>query len=223
MKFIDIPRTITLLSIFSCVIALTACSNEDAAEPATQQAASEQPVPQPEAVPEPEPEPAAELPEVIVVEGRDEFIPWMESENWWGEINREEQLTVPHVIITAINPSWKEYSANLPAELLDLQTLMAKMHTTAAETGIFPQSGMRSRAIRCDEFYLADGDPAKGFLNLSMKIGSGRDLATRKECGELLFATLVEHLQPLLDRMPLAISFEMRELHEHVKFNRKSY
>ena len=116
-----------------------------------------------------------------------------------------------------------EYSANLPADLLDLQNLMAKMHTIAAETGVFPQSGMRSRAIRCEEFYLDDGDPAKGFLNLSMKVGSGRDLATRKDCGELLFTTLVEHLHPILESMPLAISFEMRELHEHVKFNRKSY
>ena len=46
--------------------------------------------------------------------GRNDFIPWLESENWWGEANREEpQLMVPHVIITAINPSWKEYSATL--------------------------------------------------------------------------------------------------------------
>ena len=57
-----------------------------------------------------------------------------------------------------------EYSANLPSTLLDLQTLMAKMHATAARTGVFPQSGMRSRAFRCDEFYLADGDPAKRIL-----------------------------------------------------------
>ena len=116
-----------------------------------------------------------------------------------------------------------EYSSNLPADLLELSSLMAKMHRAAADTGVFPESGMRSRAVRCDEYYLADGDPARGFLNLSMKVGGGREVETREACGKLLFDTLVEHLQPLLDRMPLAISFEMRELDEHAKFNRKNY
>lgn len=116
-----------------------------------------------------------------------------------------------------------EYSANLPEDKLNLNDLMAKMHKCAADTDIFPLSGMRSRAIRCDIFHLGDGDPAKGFINLSMKVGRGRSLETRRQCGQLLFDTLVEHLQQLLDSMPLAISFEMRELDEHVKFNKKSY
>lgn len=116
-----------------------------------------------------------------------------------------------------------EYSANLPEELLNLSGLMEKMHQCAAGTNVFPVSGMRSRALRCDHFHLADGDPAKGFIHLSMKVGTGRTLAVRKECGQLLFDTLVKHLQPLLDNMPLAISFEMRELDEHIKFNHKSY
>lgn len=116
-----------------------------------------------------------------------------------------------------------EHSDNLPEEQLKLRELMEKMHRCAADTGIFPMSGMRSRALKCDSFYLGDGDPTKGFVHLSVKIGAGRDLATRKECGQLLFDTLTAHLQPLLDTMPLAISFEMRELDKHVKFNKKSY
>jgi Bax protein len=63
---------------------------------------------------EPEPAPAGELPEVVVLYGREELIPWLESENWWGEVNREEQLTVPHVILTAIHPSWSKFSSTLP-------------------------------------------------------------------------------------------------------------
>ncbi|MDP6290600.1 MAG: 5-carboxymethyl-2-hydroxymuconate isomerase [Arenicellales bacterium] len=116
-----------------------------------------------------------------------------------------------------------EYSANLPSETLDLRGLMAKMHHVAAGTGVFPLSGMRSRAQRYEEFYLADGDPTKGFINLSMRVGGGREHSSRQQCGELLFNTLTEHLKPLLDSMPLAISFEMRELDEHVKYNRKNY
>jgi 5-carboxymethyl-2-hydroxymuconate isomerase len=116
-----------------------------------------------------------------------------------------------------------EYSANLPEDALDLPGLMEKMHAVAAQTGVFPLSGMRSRAIRCETFRVADGAPDKGFINLSMKVGHGRDQQTRLACGQLLFDALVEHLQPLLETRPVAVSFEMRELEELVKFNRKSF
>ena len=59
-------------------------------------------------------EPAVELPEVIVLYGREELVPWLESENWWGEVDPEETLSVPHVIITGIHPSWSKFSATLP-------------------------------------------------------------------------------------------------------------
>lgn len=116
-----------------------------------------------------------------------------------------------------------EYSANLPEDILDLPALMEKMHRVAADTGVFPLSGIRSRAIRCEEFRIADGAADKGFINLSMKVGRGRDEQTRLDCGQALFDTLVNHLQPLMDRQPVAVSFEMRELEELVKFNRKSF
>ena len=115
-----------------------------------------------------------------------------------------------------------EYSANLPAELLDLPGLMRKMHEAAAGSAIFPLSGLRSRAIRCEDFRVGNGDPGNGFVNLSMKVGSGRDLETRMAIGRSLFELLLQHLQPLLEQRALAVSFEMRELDEHVKFNHKS-
>ena len=115
-----------------------------------------------------------------------------------------------------------EYSANLSAELLDMAGLMEKMHSAAAAGGVFPRDGLRSRAIRCEEFRVGDGNPENGFVNLSMKVGHGRDLATRMEIGRQLFDILVDHLQPLLERQPLAISFEMRELEAQVKFNHKN-
>lgn len=116
-----------------------------------------------------------------------------------------------------------DYSANLPEEVLDMPTLMETIHTVAAGTGKFPLPGMRSRAIRCEHFRVADGAPDKGFINLSVRIGKGRDVETRMQCGELIFKTMLSHLQPLLDKQPVAVSFEMRELDEHVKFNHKSF
>jgi 5-carboxymethyl-2-hydroxymuconate isomerase len=115
-----------------------------------------------------------------------------------------------------------EYSSNLPEEQLDLQGLMEKMHNAAVESGIFPEGGLRSRAICCEEFRIGDGNPDHGFVNLSMKVGRGRDEDTRLAIGQVLFQILTDHLQPLFDSRGLAVSFEMRELEELVKFNRKN-
>lgn len=115
-----------------------------------------------------------------------------------------------------------EYSANLPANVLDLAGLMEKMHQAASDSGVFPLAGIRSRAMRCDEFRIGDGDLNNGFLNLSIKLGRGRDLDTRMGIGQTLFDILTDHLQPLFDSQGLAVSFEMRELEEHVKFNKKN-
>ena len=116
-----------------------------------------------------------------------------------------------------------EYSANLPEESLDLQGLMKKMHEKAAETDIFPMAGMRSRAIKCEDFRVADGDPAKGFLNLSMKVGRGRDEAIRMRAAEMFWEILLKHLEPLMASQPVTVSFEMRELEESVKFNNRNF
>jgi 5-carboxymethyl-2-hydroxymuconate isomerase len=116
-----------------------------------------------------------------------------------------------------------EYSANLPAEQLDLSALMEKMHTAASASGIFPLAGIRSRAIRCEEFRVGDGNADYGFVNLSMKVGRGRDLDTRMAIGQTLFDILLEHLQPVMATRGLAVSFEMRELEEQVKFNHRNF
>ncbi|MEM8562473.1 MAG: 5-carboxymethyl-2-hydroxymuconate isomerase [Pseudomonadota bacterium] len=112
-----------------------------------------------------------------------------------------------------------EYSANLTPDELDLSGLMAKMHEQASASGIFPLKGLRSRAIRCDDFRVGDGNPDNAFINLSMKVGRGRDENTRLTVGRQLFEVLLSHFDELQRRRAIAISFEMRELEEHVKFN----
>ena len=128
---------------------------------------------------------------------------------------------MPHFIL--------EYSANLDDELLDLDNLFEKLHHCASSSGIFPLGGIRSRAVRCEQYRIADGDPSMAFVHLTAKIGHGREPAVQKTEAEKFFAILAQHLQPIFDRQYLGISFEMTELHPllnfkknniHQKFNR---
>ncbi len=51
--------------------------------------------------------------EVIIFASIDEIIEWYQAEDFWGEEQRDEQLTVPRVILTGINPRWRAEAQNL--------------------------------------------------------------------------------------------------------------
>ena len=52
--------------------------------------------------------------EVIVFASIDEAIELLEQEGFWGEERRGEQLDVPRIILTGINPRWRSASQALP-------------------------------------------------------------------------------------------------------------
>jgi uncharacterized FlgJ-related protein len=52
--------------------------------------------------------------EVQVIGSPDEFIALMEGLAWWGEVNRQEQLTAPRIIITGIGDNWRSNAQKMP-------------------------------------------------------------------------------------------------------------
>jgi len=102
-----------------------------------------------------------------------------------------------------------EYSANLDGRV-DMGKVVEIVRKAAVETGIFPLGGIRVRAIRCEHYAIADGKPAYGFLDMVLRLGEGRDLATRKKAGEHIFKALSAHLDPLFAQSKFALSFDMQ-------------
>ena len=102
-----------------------------------------------------------------------------------------------------------EYSANLDARV-DMAKVVEAVRKAAVETGIFPLGGIRVRAIRCEHFAIADGNPQLGFLAMVLRLGEGRDLATRKQAGEHIFKALSAHLHPVFTETKFALSFDMQ-------------
>jgi 5-carboxymethyl-2-hydroxymuconate isomerase len=129
---------------------------------------------------------------------------------------------LPHLIV--------EYSANIEDQIA-LDALLDKLHACALGTGVFPIGGLRVRAHRADAYRIADKAPDNGFVHVTAIIGHGRPLDVQQRAGEELLAALTEHLEPLYERSPLAISLNIQEshpvlnfkknnLHEHVKRRR---
>ena len=102
-----------------------------------------------------------------------------------------------------------EYSGNIESSV-DIGEVVEVVRKAAVETGIFPLGGIRVRAIRCDHFAIADGRPHFGFLDMVLRLGEGRDLATRKKAGEHIFKALSAHLDPVFAQSKFALSFDMQ-------------
>src|SRR5579883_1177579 len=85
-----------------------------------------------------------------------------------------------------------EYSANLRAPalggLFDLDGFLRAVHEAALATGVFPIGGIRTRAYEAQHYVIADAHPDNAFVHISLRVGHGRDVETRKKACEAVFA-----------------------------------
>ncbi len=110
---------------------------------------------------------------------------------------------MPHLTI--------EYSGTLESEI-DIAGLCDSLRLAMTETELFPLAGIRVRALRCDHWSIADGDPAHGFIDMSLRVRAGRPLEKRKAATAHVFAAAERFLAPALEKRSLSLSLEMRNI-----------
>jgi len=114
-----------------------------------------------------------------------------------------------------------EYSANI-ADLIKIPKFFEAIGEAAIATGVFPRGGVRVRGRRCDDYYIADGNPELCFVHVTIKAGAGRDLDTLKAAHEVICKTIVDHLQPIFDTRTMGITCEMVEIHPVLTFKQNN-
>lgn len=103
-----------------------------------------------------------------------------------------------------------EYSANLePA--IDMAAFCDIARAAMLDTGAFPMAGIRVRAFRADHASIGDGSADLGFADMVLRMGPGRDEATRLAVVEAVYSALENWLDGRLD-IPFALSLELLEL-----------
>src|SRR5436853_6678401 len=102
-----------------------------------------------------------------------------------------------------------EYSGNLDRHV-DLGAVVELVRKAAVETAIFPLGGIRVRAIRCEHYAIANGQRDFGFLDMVLRLGEGRDLATRKEAGEHILRMVSDHLVAVFTQSLIGLSVDMQ-------------
>ena len=113
---------------------------------------------------------------------------------------------MPHIVI--------EYTANL-ASVARLPILLKTVNEVLiAQDDVFPTGGIRSRAIRLDDYRMADGEADDAFVHVTLKIGSGRSEAVKKQTCDALFEAIKAHFAELYATRYLALSMELSEFSE---------
>lgn len=112
-----------------------------------------------------------------------------------------------------------EYSQNIEAEA-DLAGFCAALRDVMRDSGVFPLGGIRVRGTRVDVHALANGDMAVGFVDMILRMGQGRDQATRKQVCEDIYAAAENWLRPRLGDRPFALSLEVLEIEKSLSEKR---
>jgi 5-carboxymethyl-2-hydroxymuconate isomerase len=123
--------------------------------------------------------------------------------------NQGKGDVMPHFVL--------EYSDNILEEV-DFKEFFKRLHTLLVEAGPFNLSDIKSRAIRHQEFYVADGQESNAFVHMTLSIFKGRDLGIRQAVGEKLLAFLQEEFARSLQKLNCSYTVEIREMDKQTYF-----
>lgn len=104
-----------------------------------------------------------------------------------------------------------EYSANLENRM-DIAAFCRTIRDAALETGVFPAAGIRVRATACTHVVIADGNPDHTFLDMSVRLRAGRDMAVKKLATEQIFDAAARFCADVMASSSLMLSMEMRDI-----------
>jgi 5-carboxymethyl-2-hydroxymuconate isomerase len=107
-----------------------------------------------------------------------------------------------------------EYTSNLRPHARIPVLLKALNDCLIAQRGVFPVGGIRSRAIELTDYCIADGAGDYAFVHATLKIGSGRTDAEKKQACEQLFELIKAHFAVEYAQRLLALSMELYEFDE---------
>ena len=89
--------------------------------------------------------------------------------------------------------------------------------------GVFPWGGIRVRAIRLEDYVIADGKADDAFINITVKMAGGRSAEFKREFFTALFEQVKAHFADLYARRYLALSLYVEETDESRQFQAQQY
>lgn len=114
---------------------------------------------------------------------------------------------MPHIQI--------EFSANLETAVADAR-LVDAIHQAAVDSGIFPVWGIRTFARALTQYRVGNGEAGNGFVNVTVRVAPGRNLALRQRITRELFGAVLQAMDPLFKSHRLGCQLEVTEFDAEV-------
>ncbi|HMV99242.1 MAG TPA: 5-carboxymethyl-2-hydroxymuconate Delta-isomerase [Acidobacteriota bacterium] len=103
------------------------------------------------------------------------------------------------------------YTANLPAQT-SFEPLLAQCHSILANVGGVKIGNCKSKAIRIEEFFVADGTQNQAFVHLDLRLLEGRAPELKQDIGKHCLAAIKEAFSELVEHNQVQITVEIRDI-----------
>ncbi|NIM97825.1 MAG: 5-carboxymethyl-2-hydroxymuconate isomerase [candidate division Zixibacteria bacterium] len=120
---------------------------------------------------------------------------------------------MPHFVL--------EYSDNILEEV-DFKDFFQRLHALLVENGPFNLSAIKSRAIRHQQFCVADGKESNAFVHLTLSIFKGRDLSIRQAVGEKILSFLKKEFARSFQKLNCSYTVALEEIDKDTYFRATS-
>ena len=112
---------------------------------------------------------------------------------------------MPHITL--------EYTDNLD---LEVQPLLAQLHTELVATGAINLKGLKSRAVRRSVYRIADGNPDYAFVQVNLLIKEGRPPEVQQDIAQRVMEVLKETLGHRFEDGYLSLSVDIKEMRQGI-------
>ncbi len=109
------------------------------------------------------------------------------------------------------------YTANLPAQT-SFEPLLAQFHSILANVGGVKIGNCKSKALRIEEFFVADGTQNQAFVHLDLRLLEGRSPELKQDIGKHCLAAIKEAFSELVEHNQIQITVEIRDIARHSYF-----
>lgn len=114
---------------------------------------------------------------------------------------------MPHIQI--------DYTASLE-DVVTGERLVERIHQAAADSGIFPVWGIRTFARSVHQHCVGNGEKNNGFINITVRIAPGRNLALRQRIAKELLGPVLQSMDELFKTHRLGCQLEVIEFDANV-------
>lgn len=120
---------------------------------------------------------------------------------------------MPHIVV--------EYSANLENHI-DVGELLTSIHAAAASHALVPLAGLRTRAMKREQYLVANCDPRNLFVAVIARFNGDRGQEPLLEIRDLLMSACSDSLSQIREEQPLALSVEVQAIDPAMRTNDNS-